>query len=112
MEVLSIGRMKYNALVPCLVASFVGDLVCRGIGIHHHNYMLTQHVTVTPQMFGYVLLAGVLFAGASALFTEATHRLAALRGSPLAKAFIGGLVIFALTIGLGTHEYNGLSLPV
>src|SRR5215510_229966 len=35
LEVQSIGRLRYEALVPSLAASVIGDLVVRGLGVHH-----------------------------------------------------------------------------
>lgn len=116
LEVLSIGRIRYNALVPCLVGSFVGDLVCRGFGIQHHVYPVPHLGTVSPAFFAWVLVAGVLFAGASALFTELTHFIQQLgrkaKHAPYLRAFVGGLVVIALTFLVGSQEYNGLSLPL
>jgi H+/Cl- antiporter ClcA len=40
MEVLAIGRIRYDALVPCLVASLVGDWTCTAWGIDHTHYII------------------------------------------------------------------------
>ena len=32
MEVQGIGRIRYDGIIPCLVAAFVGDLVTRALG--------------------------------------------------------------------------------
>lgn len=116
LEVLSIGRIRYNALVPCLVGSFVGDLVCRALGITHHVYLVPDTFAASPAFFAWVLVAGVLFAGASALFTEATHFVQQLgrklKHAAYVRAFAGGLAIIALTLAVGSQEYNGLSLPL
>ena len=79
MEVLSVGRIRYEALVPCFVASLVGDMVCRGCGVTHHVYTVSAVPAITPWLLVLILAAGALFGGASMLFaelTDAVHRVA------------------------------------
>lgn len=115
MEVLAVGRIRYDALVPCLVASTVGDLVCRGLGVGHHHYAVSA-----PAMTGGLLLAvglaGLLFGTASLLFAELTHAIghaakAAIR-RPWLRPLLGGLAVILLTYLVGTRDYLGLSLPL
>ena len=42
LEVLVIGRMQYDALIPCFIASLVADWTCGAWGIGHTHY----HVAV------------------------------------------------------------------
>lgn len=116
LEVLSIGRIKYDALVPCLVASVMGDLVCRGVGIHHHAYDAPKLFVLTPQAFGWTILASFLFAAAAAAFSELTHGIQnvgkGIKGAPYVRPIIGGLIVIAMTLVVGSQAYNGLSLPL
>lgn len=116
LEVLSIGRIRYDALIPCLVGSIVGDIVCRGVGITHHHYDAAASFTMTPTIFFSVLLVGVLFAGASALFAEMTHALQhvgkSLKYSAYLRPMIGGAIVIALTLFAGSQIYNGLGLEL
>ena len=116
LEVLTIGRMRYDGLVPCLVAAIVGDVVCRSFGIHHHAYAAPSTFKLTPALAGWIVLAAILFALASVLFIEATHRVQALgkdwKGAPYLRPAIGGLVIVGLTLLVGNQAYNGLGIPL
>lgn len=118
LEVLAIGRIRYDALVPCLVASIVGDAVARALGTTHHDYAVQVGSVppMTPLLLLKVVLAGVLFAAAAAVFTELTHAVQriAKRVARLswARAFLGGGAIIGLTYAVGTRDYNGLSLPL
>ena len=40
LEVLAIGRIKYDALIPCLIASMLADITCTAYGIHHTQYSI------------------------------------------------------------------------
>ena len=116
LEVLALGGLEYDALAPCLVASVVGDLVCRGVGTHHHAYDAPKLFVATPTTLGWTVLASFLFAGASAGFAELTHAIGKVgKGIPGAywvRPVIGGLAIVAMTLAVGSQAYNGLGLPL
>jgi H+/Cl- antiporter ClcA len=116
MEVLAVGRIRYDALVPCLIASTVGDLVCRGLGIHHDTYVIDIYPSITVGLLLWAGIAGVVFGAASLTFAELTHAiqyfvLKRVRVMWL-RPFYGGIVIIALTGLVGSRDYLGLSLPL
>ena len=116
MEVLAFGRLRADALVPCLVASVVGDLACRATGIHHGAYDAPKAFGLTPATLLWTVFAAAFFALAAAAFVDLTHRLgklgAGVRGAPWVRPLVGGVVVVGLTLLLGTRAYNGLSLPL
>ena len=116
LEVQSIGRIRYEALVPSLTGALVGDLVVRGVGVHH---------TPTPELAAVgmhvgpllkVALMGILFGLVGAVFIVATRSIKALGAAfiswPPARPLVGGVVVIALTLAVGTREYLGLSIPL
>lgn len=114
LEVLTIGRIRFDALVPCLVASLVGDAVCRGLGIRHHAYETAVAFHPAPGTVLGIVVAAALFAAASAGFTELTHRIGHLgqgwKGASWTRPALGGAAIVGLTLLVGNGDYNGLSL--
>jgi H+/Cl- antiporter ClcA len=102
--------------VPCLVASIVGDLVCKGVGIHHKAYDAPVAFHLTPAILGWTVLASLLFAGASAAFIELTHAIQNLgkgmKGATYLRPVIGGLVVIGMTLAVGNQTYNGLGIPL
>lgn len=116
LEVIGIGRVEYDALVPCLVGSVMGDFVCRSVGIHHHAYDAPRTFFLTPATFALTIAASLLFAGAAAAFSELTHAIGnvgkTIKGAPYVRPVIGGLVVIAMTLAVGNQDYNGLSLPL
>lgn len=117
LEVLSRGRMNYAALIPCFVASYIGDVVCRSLGIHHTVYDVGVSLPdMTLYRWFLVLIVSALFAGAAAGFVGLTegigHWMKAHVKSPLLRPFLGGVFLIGLTYLVGTRDYLGLSLPL
>ncbi|MCD1258034.1 voltage-gated chloride channel family protein [Paenibacillus athensensis] len=117
LEVLAIGLLRYEALIPALIAALVGNSVAVSVWHAPHSH---YHIEAAPELsallLGKVLLASAVFGLVSLLFSEATHALKALYTrllpNPLAKAAAGGLIVIALTYLLGTRDYLGLGLPL
>jgi len=115
LEFVVLGRMEYDALVPSLVASVVGDMTTRALGIVHTAYPAVARVELMPSLLVRWHVFAVAIAATSILFIEAVHflkhggerllpRLALRMGA-------GGLAIVALWRLFGTSEYLGLGVP-
>jgi len=115
LEVVVLGRLEYEALVPALVASLVGDLTTRGLGIVHTAYPAAPHVALTPLLCARWLVFAVAIAATSIAFIELTHGLKR-RGErhikPLGlRMALGGAIVVGLWQLLGTTDYLGLGVP-
>src|SRR4051794_31903004 len=82
LEVLAIGQIKYDALIPCLIASVLADVTCSAYGIHHTHYALAfiqkENVHLSFGSFDLFLIAKVIVAGIAFglvgfLFAETSH---------------------------------------
>ncbi|MEZ5236225.1 MAG: chloride channel protein [Acidimicrobiales bacterium] len=114
LEVQSIGRVRYEALVPALTASIIGDLVVGGLG-HHHAARPQLAVALSTLLVAKMALAGLAFGLTGAAFTELTHAIKAIlaarvRWAPL-RPVLGGVAVVGLALLFG-REYLGLSLPL
>jgi len=116
MEVLAVGRIRYDAIVPCLVASAIGDLVCQSLGVEHHVYTLNTYPTVTTGLMLWAGMAGIAFGITSWIFTALHHKIQSFTNNrvrtPWLRPMYGGLVLIALTSIVGNRDYLGLSLPM
>ncbi|GAB2838153.1 voltage-gated chloride channel family protein [Pseudoduganella ginsengisoli] len=116
LEVLAIGRMRYDAIYPCAVAAIVADLAATAWGVHHTHYS----AGFVPPAGALALLAvagaGMAFGFAGMAFARCTHALSALVKRHIAYAplrpLLGGAVVAAAVWALGTDRYIGLGLPV
>ena len=116
LEFIVLGRIEYDALVPALVASVVGDMTTRALGVSHTQYPAAPHVPLTPLL----LLKWLVFAAAVAVvttaFIELTHFIKK-RGEkhiprmPV-RMFLGGLIVVGLWKLVGTSNYLGLGVPM
>ncbi|MBO9152093.1 voltage-gated chloride channel family protein [Chitinophaga sp. GCM10012297] len=115
LEVLAIGRIKYNALLPCLMASLFADIVCSAWGIRHTHYVIQSSAALDYLLLLKVILAGVAFGLAGNLFAAATHQVKKLGNRVFTThkwlmPVTGGLLVILLTFVAGTQDYLGLGV--
>jgi H+/Cl- antiporter ClcA len=115
LEVVVVGRLRYEALVPALVASLVGDAVTRATGVVHVPYPITPTVPLDALLAGKWMLFAVGVAAVATVFIELTHGLkrwsSKLLGPlPLRMAAAGAAVV-GLWLLVGSDEYLGLGVP-
>ncbi|RTE05537.1 voltage-gated chloride channel protein [Paenibacillus whitsoniae] len=116
LEVVAVGLVSYRAILPCFIASVVGNLVTIGWGIHHLHYEMGAAPDMSWAVVLKVAIASVLFGLAALLFSELTHGLkklyAKLLTNPMLRSFVGGLVVIALVFVFQTRDYLGLGIPL
>jgi H+/Cl- antiporter ClcA len=118
--VVVVGRVQYDALIPVLVASVLGDATCAAWGIHHAIYHIAfagstqRFAALSPRMLGATVLAGIIFGLTGKLFAELTH---ALQGAcqrlvpyPPLRPVLGAVAVILLTWALGTRDFLGLGV--
>lgn len=121
LEVLTIGRLSYQALLPCLLASLIGDVTCAAWGVQHTHYSVAfssinipKFSTLNGWLLGKTALAGALFGLTALAFSELTHFLQAgykrFLPNPYLKPILGGLIIISLVWLLDTRDYLGLGV--
>ena len=114
-EVLAIGRLSYEALAPCMIAAFVGDLVTHAWGVHHTIYRVTSVPQMNIKGILAAMAAGVAFGLVGMAFAKVTHAIAhfvrrRIAFAPLRPA-VGGVLVSAAVFALGTTKYIGLGIP-
>lgn len=114
LEVLIIGRIRCNALFPCVMAGILADQVALAWGINHSHYMVDDIVPVTLWSIFLVMIAGMIFGFVGTIFAKATHKLGAImkkviKYSPL-RPFFGGIIIAVLVYTFDAYHYVGLGI--
>lgn len=124
LEVLMVGRIQYDAWMPCLVASLVGDAMCSVFPVQHPSFLIEysfrdiMNATSVFSMDGLIVLkvlfAGVCFGLASRLFAWLSRFIKRnsrrLIPKPWLIPCVGGLLVLAISFLLGTVDYLGLGV--
>lgn len=116
LEFIVLGRIEYDALVPALVASVIGDMTTRALGIVHTQYPPVSPIPLTPLLLLDWLIFGAAVAIVTTAFIELTHFIKK-RGErhvprlPV-RMFLGGLLVVGLWKVAGTSDYLGLGVPM
>jgi H+/Cl- antiporter ClcA len=123
MEVLAIGRIKYDALIPCLIASVLADVTCTLYGIHHTRYFITfvhdtkpwlPYISFDFWLLAKVIIAGIAFGLVGFLFAETSHFIKDTSAKYISNKWlipvVGGVIIIAFSYALGTFDYLGLGV--
>jgi H+/Cl- antiporter ClcA len=123
LEVLAVGRLDYKGFIPCLLAGFIADWVCRVYGIHHTQYQVAfaQHEAsffslpaIEPLLLLKVVMAGLLFGGASFIFIFLSHGIKDLARRTIKNPWLipvaGAGAVIAISYALGTFDYLGLGV--
>ncbi|MEY2890947.1 MAG: hypothetical protein RJA98_855, partial [Pseudomonadota bacterium] len=116
LEVLVRGRLRLDALLPCVVAAIVADQVGLLWSVHHTHYAVGAVPPLTVVALLAVGVAGVAFGLTGKLFVQASHALSAAFKrwvpQPPLRPFIGGVVVALAVCALGSQRYIGLGIPV
>jgi len=122
LEVVTVGRPRMEALLPCLLASIIADRVCIGWGIEHTMYSFNTlsevaahgpsfHMSIT-QLIG-VSIAGILFGLAARFFSYCAHGFVKVFKkieNVYLRPVVGGVIVLLISLILGTTDYLGLGV--
>ncbi len=115
LEVLIVGRMRYEALLPSIIVAQIAHYTCLAWNVSHTHYS----IPFVPEMQAIDLLytvgAGILFGLAALWFSKSVHffgnKFKELISYPPLRPVIGGVVIALLVWLMGTTKYIGLGVP-
>ncbi len=115
MEVASVGIMHYAALVPCVCASIVASRLALYFGMQPEAFPVLEVPEFTGTTAGAAVLLGILCAIISIVFCVMLHQVGAQFkkfSNPYVKAAVGGVIILAITLLLGTQDYSSAGIPL
>ncbi len=112
-EVLFIGGIMYDVLLPTFIAGVMGYQVSAALGITYFYHQIDFVPAFTELFFIKVMFAGILFGICSLLLVETLNLFQRLAEkipwwAPL-KGLLGGAILIILTLILST-DYLGLGL--
>ena len=115
LEVISVGVLYYAGLIPCITAAMMGYLVSLMMGVSP-----TRFTIVVPKLDAWIMLLVVILAMlcavVSILFCRGMQWLERTIDKYVKNAYLraamGGVVIIALTLLVGSTDYNGAGMNV
>jgi H+/Cl- antiporter ClcA len=123
LEVLTIGRIKYDALLPCLFASIIADIACTSCGIHHTAYhiaytdngaRLFPHIAFDVLLLIKVAAAGLVFGLISYSFAQVSTIIKSSSTKFIPKKWlipvVGAVLIVGISYLIGSFDYLGLGV--
>jgi H+/Cl- antiporter ClcA len=119
-EFTHIGKIKWRALLPCLVAALLADVTVRLTGIGHSPYAINftsvhfSFLPFEPLLLLKVGLVGMVFGLAARLYVWVAEgiKTASQRYivNPYLIPVVGSLLVWGICFLLGTYDYLGLGV--
>ena len=114
LEVIVVGRMRYEAILPSFLSAAVASMVCHAWGVEHTHYVVSEVPFPDASNLLWTIGAGILFGLAAMLFSRSIgfwSGMAKRISYPPFRPLIGGLAIAAAVWMMGTAKYIGLGVP-
>lgn len=115
LEVLIVGRMRYEALLPSLLTALVADYTCHAWQVAHTHYSIPNVPHIHADTLLWVVFAGILFGLTSLSFSKIVHFWGDFFKRTIAypplRPVVGGAVLAVCIWLLGTTRHIGLGVP-
>ena len=115
LEVIVVGRLRYDAILPVFISSFFAHITCHAWGIAHTHYSITQTPELNIQTLLTVLAASIIFGLAAMVFSRLIGTWGNLAKKyisyPPLRPFVGGIFIALSVYLIGNTKYIGLGVP-
>lgn len=116
MEMISVGVMYYNALMPCVISSLLAHAVAEYFGVRNELFLIDEIPAFGPinavRISGLAILCALL----SIVFCVVIHAVEALYRRFLTNAYLriftGGCIVIAATLLIGSQTYSGTGMNI
>ena len=116
LEAIKVGTIYYGALIPCLMSSAIAYIFSHYFNIKPITYKISDLPAITPEILVKVILFAILCAIVSILFCECMRLSSMLYTkyfkNPYFRVVAGSLFIIALTLLVGSRDYNGAGMNI
>ena len=115
LEVLVLGKMRYEAILPSFIAAILADFVCHTWNVGHTAYSIPFVPEMSPLNLIYALISGIFFGLAALAFSKSTHFWTDLFSKrisyPPIRPVLGGTILAIIIWISGSTKYIGLGIP-
>lgn len=116
LEMTSIGKIRYEAVIPCLISSAMANLVCSLLPVRHSSYEIGSLPAFSIKLLLVVMAGALLFGLTGRLFAKAV---VVVKGfytkvikNDLLRAFAGSLIVMLILLIPFMSNYSGLGLAL
>ncbi len=116
LEVISVGTIHYAAFVPCIISSIFAYKIAMLFGISPVHFSTVIFEPLSANVMLKAIVLAILCAVVAILFCtsikKCEHYAKKFMPNRYLRAFLGGAIIVALTVAIGTKDYNGAGMDV
>lgn len=116
MEGVALGRMKYEALIPCFISSFSAYFTTKALGAPVDKHIISEIPTLSPDNIIKIIILSIIFSLASVLYSKLRRNIENISKKhlkdPILIGMLGGIIIIALVYIIGSHDYTGRGLKI
>ena len=116
LEVLIIGRLRYEALLPSFLAAYFAHYTCHHLWqVSHSTYSVGVIPELSPINLLYIIGVSILFGLSAMLFSKMMAYWSKLAKRtvkyPPFRPLLAGVILVILIFLMGTTKYIGLGVP-
>lgn len=116
LEVLTVKKFSFKAVIPVVVIAFWADFVCHAWGVGHTRYEPVELPAFQYSFLGWIPLAAIIMGLTAFLFLKLHHGFARYFQQwityPPLRPLIGGGILAPAVFLFGWYDYVGLGVPV
>lgn len=117
LEVIAVGSVSYNALLPGALSAYAAVFVTRGLGVAPMAFSISGELpALSPLLAGQAAVLGAVCAAVGILFCVCVHGAGHLTEKLIKNSYLriaaGGLLMAVLTALFGLYDYNGAGTNV
>lgn len=116
LEVLALGSMRYDALVPAFLSAYIAHFICMLWGSTHTQFTLGNVPAMQISYFFYTIIIGIACGLVARFFSALTHYFSStfqkIISYPPLRPVAGGVMLALVIALLGTTRHIGLGVPV
>ena len=116
LEVILVRKFRYNAIFPAFSAAIFADWVTRAWNAPHTHYIVSFVPEISLSTLLYSIIAGIAYGLCALFFKQSMHSSTAFvakkNSFPPLRPFLGGILIAAVVLVIGTTKYIGLGIPI
>lgn len=115
LEVITVGRIKYDAILPCFLSAVFSNLACHLWNVSHNHYITGTVPGISVSGIALIIPVSILFGIAAMIFSRMIPLWSGLASKyikyPPLRPFAGGVIIALAVWAMGATKYIGLGVP-